>query len=309
MHYALLVITTNAWILTASLLAIVVAFDFTWAVIRRNQNTSLKEATLWSLLYVSLAIAFGIHLGTWTDAQTQQEFFAGWLTEYSLSFDNLFVFVIILSRLQIEEKSKQLALLFGILIALVFRIIAITLGAAAIKQFEWIFFIFGAFLIYTAYKLLREDGEEEEEQEDSRIVKFMRSKGASSFTIALITLGVTDLVFALDSIPAIFGITKDPYIVVTANIFALMGLRQLYFLLQGLLKRLVFLSKGLSIILAFIGVKMFFEAFHGIGIHEIAGIEVPHVTIEFSLGVIVTTLLITAVASLTATRKDGSEII
>jgi tellurite resistance protein TerC len=156
---------------------------------------------------------------------------------------------------------------------------------------------------------LREDGKEEEEQEDSRIVKFMRSKGASSFTIALITLGITDLVFALDSIPAIFGITKDPYIVATANIFALMGLRQLYFLLQGLLKRLVFLSKGLSIILAFIGVKMFFEAFHGIGVHEIAGIEVPHVSIEFSLGVIVGTLLITAVASLTATRKDGSEII
>jgi tellurite resistance protein TerC len=136
MHYALLVITTNAWILTASLLAIVVAFDFTWAVIRRNQNTSLKEATLWSLLYVSLAIAFGIYLGTWTDAQTQQEFFAGWLTEYSLSFDNLFVFVIILSRLQIEEKSKQLALLFGILISLVFRIISITLRAAACMQVE-----------------------------------------------------------------------------------------------------------------------------------------------------------------------------
>jgi len=175
--------------------------------------------------------------------------------------------------------------------------------------FSSAFFLFGAFLIYTAYQLMREHGEEEETPEESRIVKFMRSKGASTFTIALITLGVTDLVFALDSIPAIFGITKDPYIVVTANIFALMGLRQLYFLLQGLLTRLIYLSKGLSIILAFIGVKMFFEAFHGIGIHEIAGVEVPHVTIEFSLGVIVATLLITTVASLTATRKDGSEII
>jgi tellurite resistance protein TerC len=211
--------------------------------------------------------------------------------------------------LQIDKTKQQLVLLLGIIIALVLRGIFIAAGTAIITRFSSAFFIFGAFLIYTAYKLLREDGKEEEEQEDSRIVKFMRSKGASSFTIALITLGVTDLVFALDSIPAIFGITKDPYIVVTANIFALMGLRQLYFLLQGLLKRLVFLSKGLSIILAFIGVKMFFEAFHGVGIHEIAGIEVPHVTIEFSLSVIVATLLITAVASLTATRKDGSEII
>ena len=170
MHYSLFVITTNAWILTASILAIVVAFDFTWAVARRNQNTSLKEATLWSLLYVSMAIAFGIHLGTWTDPQTQQEFFAGWLTEYSLSFDNLFVFVIILSKLKIEEKSKQLALLFGILIALVFRIIAITLGAAAIKQFEWIFFIFGAFLIYTAVHLFLESSHEKDQEEKDRVI-------------------------------------------------------------------------------------------------------------------------------------------
>ena len=151
-----------------SVLAIVVLFDFSWAVIRRNQETSLKEASLWSLFYVSLAIAFGIFLGTWTDSKTQQEFFAGWLTEYSLSFDNLFVFVIILSRLKIEEKSKQLALLFGILIALVFRIIAITLGAAAIKQFEWIFFIFGAFLIYTAIHLFMESSQEDEERRKAK---------------------------------------------------------------------------------------------------------------------------------------------
>jgi len=302
--------STSTWLITIGILSAVIAFDLILAILRRNKETSMREAAIWTVIYVAAAIAFGYFMPNWTPSPTaQKEFFAGWLTEYALSVDNIFVFVIILSRLQIDKTKQQLVLLLGIIIALVLRGVFIAAGTAIITRFSSAFFIFGAFLIYTAYQLLREDGNEEEEQEDSRIVKFMRSKGASSFTIALITLGVTDLVFALDSIPAIFGITKDPYIVVTANIFALMGLRQLYFLLQGLLKRLVYLSKGLSIILAFIGVKMFFEAFHGVGIHEIAGIEVPHVSIEFSLGVIVSSLLITAVASLTATRKDGSEII
>ena len=297
-------ITTNAWILTASLLAIVVAFDFTWAVIRRNQNTSLKEATLWSLLYVSLAIAFGIYLGTWTDAQTQQEFFAGWLTEYSLSFDNLFVFVIILSRLQIEEKSKQLALLFGILIALVFRIIAITLGAAAIKQFEWIFFIFGAFLIYTAVHLFLESSHEKDvEEKESKLITYLRSKGLNPFTISLLALGATDILFALDSIPAIFGLTENVYVVVTANVFALMGLRQLYFLIGGLMQRLIYIGKGLSVILGFIGVKLLFHAFHAVDIHELGGIKIPDITITQSLSVIVGVLAISTIASLVVTAK------
>ena len=297
-------ITTNAWILTASILAIVVAFDFTWAVIRRNQNTSLKEATLWSLLYISLAIAFGVHLGTWTDAQTQQEFFAGWLTEYSLSFDNLFVFVIILSRLKIEEKSKQLALLFGILIALVFRIIAITLGAAAIKQFEWIFFIFGVFLIYTAVHLFLESThEKDEEEKESKLISYLSAKGMKPFTIALIALGATDILFALDSIPAIFGLTENVYVVVTANVFALMGLRQLYFLIGGLMQRLVYIGKGLSVILGFIGVKLLFHAFHAVDIHKIGGFKVPDITISQSLSVIVGVLAISTIASLYVTSK------
>lgn len=297
-------ITTNAWILTASILAIVVSFDFTWAVIRRNQNTSLKEATLWSLLYISLAIAFGVHLGTWTDSQTQQEFFAGWLTEYSLSFDNLFVFVIILTRLKIEEKSKQLALLFGILIALVFRIIAITLGAAAIKQFEWIFFIFGAFLIYTAVHLFLESThEKDEEEKESKLISYLSAKGMKPFTIALIALGATDILFALDSIPAIFGLTENVYVVVTANVFALMGLRQLYFLIGGLMQRLVYIGKGLSVILGFIGVKLLFHAFHAVDIHKIGGFKVPDITISQSLSVIVGVLAISTIASLYVTSK------
>jgi tellurite resistance protein TerC len=296
-------ISTNAWILTMSLLAIVVVFDFAWAVARRNHNTTLKEASLWSLLYVSLASGFGIYLGTWTDAQTQQEFFAGWLTEYSLSFDNLFVFVIILSRLKIEEKSKQLALLFGILIALVFRIIAITLGAAAIKQFEWIFFIFGAFLIYTAVHLFMESSQEAEEEKESKIITYLTSKGLKPFTVALLALGATDILFALDSIPAIFGLTDNVFVVVTANIFALMGLRQLYFLIGGLMQRLIYIGKGLSVILGFIGVKLFFHAFHAVGIHEIAGIEIPDVTITQSLSVIVGVLAVATVSSLIVTSR------
>jgi tellurite resistance protein TerC len=284
----------------------VVAFDFTWAVIRRNQNTSLKEATLWSLLYISLAIAFGLYLGTWTDAKTQQEFFAGWLTEYSLSFDNLFVFVIILSRLKIEEKSKQLALLFGILIALVFRIIAITLGAAAIKQFEWIFFIFGAFLIYTAIHLFIESShEKEKEEKESKLISYLSAKGMKPFTIALIALGATDILFALDSIPAIFGLTENVYVVVTANVFALMGLRQLYFLIGGLMQRLIYIGKGLSVILGFIGIKLLFHAFHAVDIHKIGGFKIPDITITQSLSVIIGVLAIATVSSLyvTAERK------
>ena len=282
--------------------------DFSWAVIRRNQETSLKEASLWSLLYVSLAIGFGIYLGTWTDSKTQQEFFAGWLTEYSLSFDNLFVFVIILSRLKIEEKSKQLALLFGILIALVFRIFAITLGAAAIKQFEWIFFIFGAFLIYTAIHLFIESSQEHEEEKESKIISYLSSKGMKPFTVALIALGLTDILFALDSIPAIFGLTQNVYVVVTANIFALMGLRQLYFLIGGLMQRLIYIGKGLSVILGYIGVKLLFHAFHAVDIHEIAGVHIPKITITQSLSVIVGVLAISTIASLvvTARRKKVS---
>ena len=302
--------STDVWLLTLGGLSAVIIFDLILAVLRRNKETSMIEAGIWTVIYVSAAVVFGYFLPNWTtDENAQKEFFAGWLTEYALSVDNIFVFVIILSRLQVEKTKQQLVLLLGIIIALVLRGGFIAAGKAIIEQFTWAFFIFGAFLIYTAYKLLVEHGEEE--WKENRLITFLRSKGATTFTIALISLGVTDLVFALDSIPAIFGVVEsnNTYIIVCANIFALMGLRQLYFLLQGLLQRLVYLSKGLSFILAFIGVKMIIEAFHGNKIHEIAGVELPHVSIEVSLGVIVTTLIVTAVASLTATRKDGTEIV
>ena len=301
--------SSTIWLVTLGGLSAVILFDLILAVIRRNKETSMTEAGIWTIIYVAAALVFGYFLPNWTtDPNAQKEFFAGWLTEYALSVDNIFVFVIILSRLQVEKTKQQLVLLLGIIIALVLRGGFIAAGAAILEKFSGAFFIFGAFLIFTAYRLLTEHDGEEEWKED-RVITFLRSKGATTFTIALISLGFTDLVFALDSIPAIFGITRDPYIVVCANIFALMGLRQLYFLLQGLLSRLVYLSKGLSFILAFIGFKMIIEAFHGIGVHDIAGIKLPHIAIELSLGVIVATLIVTAVASLTATRKDGSEIV
>ena len=301
--------STAIWLITLGVLSAVIILDLIIAIIRRNKETTMLEAGIWTVIYVAAALIFGFFLSNWTtDENSQKEFFAGWLTEYALSVDNIFVFVIILGRLQIDKTKQQLVLLLGIIIALVLRGGFIAAGSVILEKFSGAFFIFGGFLIYTAYLLIREDSHDKEWKEGN-IVTFLRSKGATTFTIALVSLGFTDLVFALDSIPAIFGITRDPYIVVCANIFALMGLRQLYFLLQGLVQRLVFLSKGLSFILAFIGLKMVIEAFHGIGVHELLGIELPKVTIEVSLSVIVATLIVTAVASLTATRKDGTEII
>jgi tellurite resistance protein TerC len=267
----------------------------------------MREATAWSVFYVSLAIAFGLFLSQWLTKREQQEFFAGWLTEYSLSFDNLFVFVLILTRLKIDKQKQQLALLIGILIALVLRIIAITLGKAAIERFEWVFFIFGAFLIYTAVTLFMESShaKSDEEEEDSKLVQFLQRRGLKPFTIALLALGMTDLLFALDSIPAIFGLTENVYIVITANIFALMGLRQLYFLIGGLMTRLVYIGKGLSAILAFIGFKLLFHAFHAVDIHEIAGVHLPEVTITESLIVIVSCLGLATFASLISTREKN----
>lgn len=300
-------ISTTNWIITITALLVIIALDFAWAVARRKKDTSMREATAWSVFYVSLAVAFGLFLSQWLTSKEQQEFFAGWLTEYSLSFDNLFVFVLILTRLKIDKQKQQLALLIGILIALVLRIIAITLGKAAIEQFEWVFFIFGGFLIYTAVSLFMESAHKEEEQEESRIIKFLRSRGLKPFTIALLALGMTDLLFALDSIPAIFGLTENVYIVITANIFALMGLRQLYFLIGGLMTRLVYIGKGLSAVLAFIGFKLLFHAFHAVDVHEIFGWHIPEVTITQSLFVIVSCLVLATIASLYSTRKSQVE--
>lgn len=189
------------------------------------------------------------------------------------------------------------------MIALVLRVIAITLGAAAIERFEGVFFLFGAFLIYTGIQLFRESHLSEGAEKESKIITALTKRGFKPFTIALISLGLTDLVFALDSIPAIFGLTQNIYIVITANIFALMGLRQLYFLIGGLMQRLVYIGKGLSAILVFIGMKLLFHAFHAVDVDSIAGIYIPDITITQSLTFIVASLSIATIASLVSTRN------
>ena len=290
-------ITTTEWIFTIGFLAAVIIFDLTFAIIRRNKTTSFFGASFWTALYVGFAIGFGIFLPHWANDELQKEYFAGWLTEYALSVDNIFVFIILLANLKVQKEKQQLVLLLGILLTIGIRALLIPLGATVVSHFSSVFYAFGAFLIYTAYKLINE--EEEVEYEEGRVVSVLKKRGLSTFSIALIALGLANLVFSLDSIPAIFGLTHSAYIVTTANIFALMGLRQLYFLLEGLLTRLIYLSRGLSFILAFIGVKMILEALHG------SGFEVPEVSLEISLGVIVLTLIVTAITSLAATRDKA----
>jgi tellurite resistance protein TerC len=291
------VISSTEWLLTVGGLAIVIIFDLILAISRRSKETTTKEALSWTLFYIGAAIAFGLIMPRWTSDQLRTEFFAGWLTEYALSVDNIFVFIILMATLKVKKESQQLVLLFGIMIAIVLRAILIFAGVALVSRFTSAFYLFGAFLIFTAWKLINE--KEEVDEDEGKLISFLRNRGLSTFGIALIALGVTDLVFALDSIPAILGLTTSSYVVITANIFALMGLRQLYFLLQGAMDRLVHLGRGLSFILAFIGVKMILEALHG------NGVEVPEISLELSLGVIVLALVITAITSLSATRKGG----
>ncbi len=288
-------ISSTEWLVTIAVLGAVIIFDLILAIARRNKETTSREALSWTLFYVVAAIAFGYLLPNWAPQEYRKEFIAGWLTEYSLSVDNLFVFIILLANLKIKKEAQQLVLLYGIMIAIVLRVILIFLGVALVTRFTWVFFFFGGFLIFTAYKLVNE--KEEVEGDEAKLVTFLRKRGFSNFGIALVALGVTDLIFALDSIPAILGLTTSSYVVITANIFALMGLRQLYFLLQGLMDRLIHLSRGLAFILAFIGVKMVLHAIHSLGVH------VPEVSLELSLAVIITTLTVTAITSLVATRN------
>src|SRR5215210_8286022 len=296
-------------------------------VARRPHEPSAKEASLWVTFYVALALIFGVLVLAFTNGTYATEFYAGWLTEYSLSVDNLFVFVIIMARFRVPRHLQQEALMVGIIIALILRGLFILAGAAVIERFVWVFYLFGAFLVYTAIQLVRNRDEEEEYEENAFIRRmrkvlpmtkdFQGSKirvdegGKKLWTpmiIVFLALGTTDLLFALDSIPAIFGLTREPFIVFTANVFALMGLRQLYFLLGGLLKRLIYLSLGLAVILAFIGVKLILEAVHEnqypfMG-HREPLESVPAIPTWLSLTVILGVLLVATVASLLRTRGD-----
>ncbi len=317
-------VTPTAWLITLAVTAAILAFDLI-IIGRRPHEPSMRECSIAISIYVALAVAFGFGVWAVSGARYAGEFFAGWLTEYSLSIDNLFIFVIIMSNLRVPRKYQQYALMFGIVLALLFRAIFIALGAAAIERFSWVFFLFGAFLIWTAWKLLMdylhpEDDDEKTENFAMRWVKrtfpsadeyhgtrlTIVEQGKRLITpmfFVVVALGSTDLLFALDSIPAIYGLTQEPFLVFTANVFALMGLRQLYFLIGGLLQRLVYLSVGLSFILAFIGVKLVLHALHEYHLDDAWGFSVD-IPIWLSLIVIIGTLAVTTVASLIKSRHD-----
>ncbi len=296
--------SATVWFVTLLVLGLILVVDLLIAISNRHKVTTIKAAAIWTLFYVALAIVFGLSMGSWGNAQAQGEFFAGWITEYSLSMDNLFVFILILARMKVSQEKEELVLLIGIVMSLFLRGIFIGAGSALVNRWSWVFFLFGAFLIYTAYKLIAE--ESEEEYEEGPFIKFLHRKGASYFVIALSAIATTNVIFAFDSIPAIFGLTKDPYIVVTANIFALMGLRQLYFIIGGLMKKLVYLSEGLSIILGFIGLKLIFEACHFQGWDLVGGVSIPEISLGLSLSVILGVLVMTTVLSLLKVRKNNA---
>ncbi len=296
-------------------------------VARRPHAPSMREASGWVAFYIGLALGFALLLLVVADGKAAGEFVAGWLTEYSLSVDNLFVFVVIMSRFAVPRANQQVVLMIGIILSLVLRGGFIVVGAAAIERFSWVFYFFGLFLIYTAVQLARQGETDEDDFQENVLIRgarrilpiakdydgarlTTRSGGRRMLTpmvIVFLAIGSTDLLFALDSIPAIFGLTKDPFIVFTATLFALMGLRQLYFLLGGLLDRLVYLSLGLSIILGFIGVKLILEALHTNELGFVNGgepLDVPTVSIAWSLSIIVGVLAVTTVASLLTTRRE-----
>ncbi|MFY4718041.1 TerC family protein [Streptomyces sp. LaBMicrA B280] len=314
-------VSMTLWVLTIVGLAALIGFDF--LIGRKPHEVSIKEAGIWTVVWIVLAGLFGLGLFLFGGGQPAGEFFAGYITEKSLSVDNLFIFVLIMTKFAVPALYQRRVLLVGVLIALVLRAVFIAAGAAIVTSFSWVFYLFGAFLIWTAWKLVQEartDDEGEEEFEENRLLKaaerrfgvadryygtklWIRQNGKRIMTpmlVVMLAIGTTDILFALDSIPAIFGLTQDPYIVFTANAFALMGLRQLYFLLGGLLKKLVHLSYGLSVILGFIGVKLVLHALHE------SGVPAPEISIPVSLGVICAVLVVTTVTSLMASRKQAA---
>jgi len=323
------------WAITVVVTVGVLLVDL-FVIGRRPHEPSMGEVTRHLVFFVGLAVVFGAALWMFAEPHALSpnpgpEFFAGWLTEYSLSIDNLFIFIVIMNKLNVPRELQQSALLIGIVLALVLRGVFIAVGAAAIQEFSWVFYLFGLFLVWTAYKLAKDDDMDGEHYDQPRIVKYaqthlpvtdkwngvklsVKENGKRLYTpmfIVVLSLGMTDLLFALDSIPAIYGLTKEPYLVFTANVFALMGLRQLYFLIGDLLKRLVYLSYGLAVLLAFIGVKLILHAMHENELPFVNGGEhitwAPEIPIWLSLVVILATLAVTAVVSLWASSRMSAE--
>lgn len=320
-------ISSLEWGITIGVTVAVLLFDV--VVIARNPHEpTLRECAVALSVYVGAAVLFGVWIWVRHGQDLGVQFYAGWLTEYSLSIDNLFVFIILMGTLKVPRHLQQEALMVGIILALIFRGIFIAIGYQLIANFSFVFYLFGAFLVWTAYTLVKSyRNKDDDHSEPNAVVQFAQrrlnvsenyqglrlwfhengTRVVSPMLIVIVALGTTDLLFALDSIPAIFGITQEPYLVFTANVFALMGLRQLYFLLGGLLKRLVYLSLGLSFILAFIGVKLVLTALAENELPFINGGEhvgVPEISSLLSLAVIIATLALTAVASLLKDRRD-----
>jgi len=321
-----------AWFEISSLivLSVILVLDLL-LVVRRPHVPSPKESGLWVAFYVALALIFAGLMFVVVGPQAGGEFVAGWLTEYSLSIDNLFVFVIIMAQFAVPKKMQQEVLMIGIILALLFRGIFILLGAALIENFSWIFYIFGLFLLITAAQQAF-SGRDDDEARENALIRMIRKRVAitddfhgmklrvridgrrlwTPLLIVLIAIGTTDVIFALDSIPAIFGITQSPFIVFTANIFALMGLRQLYFLLGHLVDKLEYLKYGIAFILAFIGVKLIFHAMHENELPFINGGEhiewVPVIDTVTSLLVIVAAMAVAVVASLVKLRVENRYI-
>ncbi|MGW2619203.1 TerC family protein [Streptomyces sp. NPDC001500] len=309
-------VSLSVWLLTVAALCALVGVDF--LVGRTPHDVSVREAGVWTVVWVVLACLFGLGLYLFRGGGPTGEFFAGYVTEKSLSVDNLFVFVLIMGKFAVPSPYQQRVLMAGVLMALVLRAVFIAAGAAIISSFAWVFYLFGAFLIWTAWKLIQDArAGGEEEYEENKLLKavekrfgvadryhgtklWIEQNGRRVMTpmlVVMLAIGSTDVLFALDSIPAIYGLTEDPYVVFTANAFALMGLRQLYFLIGGLLKKLVHLSYGLSVVLGFIGVKLVLHALHE------SGAPVPQIGIPFSLGFIVLVLAVTTFTSLWAAKR------
>lgn len=310
------------WLATIAGLLALIAIDLI-IVDRKPHEVSAGEAARWVIFYISCAIVFGAAVWFIAGQDSGVEFFTGYITEYSLSIDNLFIFMIIMSSFRVPAIHQHRVLLIGILLALVMRGAFIAIGAALIAQFIWVFFVFGAILVWTAISMVRgrDEGEEYRENAVTRWARklfpvtedyvdrkmFVKQNGKRFITpmfLVIVAIGSADLLFAVDSIPAIFGITQEAYLVFTTNAFALMGLRQLYFLLGGLVARLVYLSYGLAIILGFIGVKLFLHALSEYGVTP-AWLEINN---WVSLGVIVVVLTVTTVASLAKSKRDPNAI-
>ncbi len=309
-------VTTELWLITVGLILGLLLFDLLTST-RKAHDVSFKEASFWSIFYIAVAIIFGAWVWSEFGDQFGKEYFAAYIVEKSLSMDNLFVFLIILSNFAVPSIYHQRVLMVGIVLALIMRAIFIALGAAALQAFSFTFVIFGAILLWTGIKLFQH-WDEDPDPANNPIVKFaqkripftneyhggkifIRESGkriATPLLLVMLAIGATDLLFALDSIPATFGVTQEPFLVFAANAFALLGLRALYFLIKNLVNKLIYLSMGLSFILIFIGIKLFlvwgYETFD----------NVPKISTNWSLIVIGSILLISTVASLIKSKKD-----